>query len=304
VKSNSTACPTRSAPINIFGVYDINFALEPHCDSNELSLAFMNVTGESGGAPLEIHVSKNFSTDPPEIIYQQFPADGEIYLDYDQYTFLKTPGEYRITIFQFQNEVVCNVSSETVDFNVPAPLSAQVGSVSESYPDIPTGKLNVVGFSGGVYPYNVRIELDSASSFALPSHVTEFEEAGSNSNQQIQMAYGDIPAGRYGIEVMDSLGCILNLVGRVPLDVDLFIPNVFTPNGDGSNDVFYIRNLPTATNQLMITNRWGKEVFASGNYQNNWDGQGAADGIYFYRLQVAEGDPLTGWIEIIRGKKP
>ena len=229
-----------------------------------------------------------------------------MYLDHDQYTFLQTPGEYRLKVIQFQNEAVCNYSSETVDFTVSAPLTAEITNLSESYPDIPTGKLNVSAFSGGVYPFDVRIELDSAASFSLPYHVTEFEEAGVNGNQQIEMEYANVPAGRYHVEVMDAQGCILDLTARVPLDIDLFIPNVFTPNGDGSNDVFFVRNLPRepATNELIITNRWGKQVFVSENYQNNWDAEGTADGIYFYRLQVADSDALTGWVEIIRGQKP
>jgi gliding motility-associated-like protein len=105
---------------------------------------------------------------------------------------------------------------------------------------------------------------------------------------------------------MDSIGCAIDLVVRVPLDEDLFIPNVFTPNGDGSNDVFFIRNLPAepSINQLIISNRWGKEVFVSENYQNNWDGAGVADGLYFYRLKIQGGEPFTGWVEIIRGPKP
>ena len=306
VKSNGVGCPTRSAPIKIFGVYAINFDLEPDCNNNELSMALVNVTGEPGGAPLEIQISKKLSSDPPEIIYKQFPANGEIYLDRNQYNFLKTPGDYRIRIIQFQNEVVCNLSSKTIDFKVPAPLTARIGLVSESFPDIPTGKLQVTGFSGGSYPYDVRIELDSASSFALPYHVTDFEEAGINQNQQVEMNYNGIPAGRYRVEVKDSLGCVLDLTTRVPLDVDLYIPNVFTPNNDGSNEVFFIRNLPPAPsiNQLVISNRWGKEVFVSDNYQNNWDGEGVADGIYYYRLQLADNNALTGWIEIIRGQKP
>jgi gliding motility-associated-like protein len=140
----------------------------------------------------------------------------------------------------------------------------------------------------------------------LPSYSTDFEEAGVNGNQQIHMPYRNIPAGRYDVEVMDSLGCAISFVARVPLDQDLFIPNVFTPNGDGSNDQFFIRNLPAepAVNQLLINNRWGKQVFSSENYKNNWDAEGVADGIYFYRLQVGAADALTGWVEIIRGPKP
>ena len=306
IKSNSAACPTRSAPINIFGVYAINFDIQPTCNGTDLSITLLNVTGETGGAPLEIQFFKKFSNGPPEIIYKQFPANGEIYLDYNQHIFLQTPGEYQIKIIQFQNDVVCNVSSRLVDFTVPEPLFARVGETNESYPDIPTGSLQIAGITGGLNPYDVRIELDSASSLALSAYETDFEEAGLNNNQQFEMVYENIPSGRYTVEVMDSLGCSIELIARVPMDKDLFIPNVFTPNGDGSNDVFYIRNLPTAPsiNQLIISNRWGKEVFVSENYQNNWDGEGAADGIYYYRLQVENDEAAIGWIEIIRGQKP
>jgi gliding motility-associated-like protein len=306
VKAGAGVCPTRSAPIQIFGVQPVTFELEPDCVNNELSLALVNVTGDADGAPLEIQISKKLSSDAPEIVYVQFPMDGEIYLDRDQYSFLKVPGEYRIRIIQFQDEVVCNFTSESADFVVPSQLTANIGRVSESYPDVPSGQLFVNGFNGGAFPYEVRIELDSASSFSLPSYETNFQEAGLNENQQIEMKYSDIPAGRYSVEIMDQVGCVLNLVARVPLDVDLFIPNVFTPNGDGSNDVFFIRNLPQepAVNQLTITNRWGKQVFVSENYKNNWDGTDAADGIYFYRLQVSDDKPMTGWVEIIRGPKP
>ncbi len=306
VKSDNGECPTRSAPIDIFGVYPIRFDVEPDCNENELSIGLINVTGDPNGAPLEIQVFKKLSSDPPEIIYKQFPANGQIYLDHDLYAFLQTAGEYQIKIVQFQNQVVCNLSSGIVDLNVPAPLTAQVGPVSESYPDIPTGKLDLTGFSGGMDPYKVRIELDSAASIALQEYATNFEPPLINGNQEFEMAYQNIPAGRYQVIVTDSLGCTLTLVARVPLDKDLFVPNVFTPNGDGSNDVFFIRNLPgaPAVNQLIISNRWGKEVFASKNYQNNWDGEGVADGLYYYRLKVVDGDPITGWVEIMRGPKP
>jgi gliding motility-associated-like protein len=88
------------------------------------------------------------------------------------------------------------------------------------------------------------------------------------------------------------------------MDLDIFIPNVFTPNDDGANEVFFIRNLPDAGSELIVTNRWGKEVYVSEGYRNDWKGEGAADGIYFYRLKINGKDPITGWVEIMRGQKP
>ena len=88
------------------------------------------------------------------------------------------------------------------------------------------------------------------------------------------------------------------------MDDELVIPTVFTPNGDLKNDVFDIKNLPEGENQLTISNRWGKVVFVSENYQRNWDGTGATDGIYFYRLRLPSGEIRKGWLEIMRGPKP
>jgi len=90
---------------------------------------------------------------------------------------------------------------------------------------------------------------------------------------------------------------------------DLFIPNLFTPNGDGNNDVFEIRGLNLfAENDLVIVNRWGNEVYKATNYQNNWTGEGLNEGTYYYLLRVREnaGAPwqvFKGYITLIRAFK-
>ncbi|WP_316832659.1 gliding motility-associated C-terminal domain-containing protein [Pedobacter aquatilis] len=90
---------------------------------------------------------------------------------------------------------------------------------------------------------------------------------------------------------------------------DLFIPTLFTPNGDGDNDVFEIRGLELfAENTLVITNRWGNEVYKSNNYTNNWNGDGLNEGTYYYLLKVREtnnGEWFTyaGWTTLIRAFK-
>ena len=69
----------------------------------------------------------------------------------------------------------------------------------------------------------------------------------------------------------------------------LFVPNLFTPNGDGVNDTFEIRGLELfVENELIIINRWENEIFRAKNYQNNWSGLGLNEGTYFYILKVKE----------------
>lgn len=77
------------------------------------------------------------------------------------------------------------------------------------------------------------------------------------------------------------------IVKAVADDVlDLQIPNIFTPNGDGINDYFVIKNLDKYTsNQLIISNRAGKVVFEKNNYQNNWDASNISEGVYYYVLK-------------------
>lgn len=89
----------------------------------------------------------------------------------------------------------------------------------------------------------------------------------------------------------------------------LFIPNLYTPNGDGTNDVFEIRGLELfAENDITIVNRWGNEVFKASNYKNNWTGEGLNEGTYYYVLRVretigSEWQVFKGYITLIRAFK-
>src|SRR5690606_10679860 len=53
----------------------------------------------------------------------------------------------------------------------------------------------------------------------------------------------------------------------------IFIPTAFSPNGDDNNDVFKVRGEYIDNLEMMIYDRWGKEVFKTDNLNNGWDGR-------------------------------
>ncbi|MGH2553979.1 MAG: PKD domain-containing protein, partial [Chitinophagaceae bacterium] len=93
---------------------------------------------------------------------------------------------------------------------------------------------------------------------------------------------------RYLVYFTDTNGCSNTasiLVTVVCKNANLFIPNTFSPNGDGSNDVFYPRGKGLDRVILLrIFNRWGEVVFENRNFPVN--------------------DPSSGWNGSFEGKKP
>ena len=78
--------------------------------------------------------------------------------------------------------------------------------------------------------------------------------------------------------------------------------NVITPNRDGLNDVLVIDNLQLYPgNTFTVYNRWGREVYSTSNYQNNWGGDANTPaGSYFYLLKLPNGTSIKNWFEIIK----
>lgn len=60
----------------------------------------------------------------------------------------------------------------------------------------------------------------------------------------------------------------------------VFVPNAFTPNGDGLNDVFLPQTRNLVSYEMSIVNRWGEIVFKTKNTQQGWDGKDAQADVY------------------------
>ncbi|HUR30277.1 MAG TPA: gliding motility-associated C-terminal domain-containing protein, partial [Saprospiraceae bacterium] len=90
------------------------------------------------------------------------------------------------------------------------------------------------------------------------------------------------------------------------------LPNAFTPNGDGHNDLFKpFKSRFIESIDFKIFNRWGQVVYTTNDPQINWNGvnesgKEVSDGVYFYTCQAFESQSLppiilSGYIELIRG---
>jgi gliding motility-associated-like protein len=87
---------------------------------------------------------------------------------------------------------------------------------------------------------------------------------------------------------------------------DFFIPQGFSPNGDGDNDRFEITGISAYPNsELVIFNRWGQQVYVSPDYTNDWHGQSnngrlLENDTYFYVLNLSDGTAYNGFVVIKR----
>ncbi len=104
----------------------------------------------------------------------------------------------------------------------------------------------------------------------------------------------------YRISYTDECGNESALSAEVceNLSNQILIPNAFTPNGDGVNDIFRAADGVYRNFEFMIYNRWGALVFASSSIANGWDGttngQLSPAGAYVYRIQYFDvSDRLT-----------
>jgi gliding motility-associated-like protein len=92
----------------------------------------------------------------------------------------------------------------------------------------------------------------------------------------------------YGVSFVDSNGCrntgAINIV-VICKNANVFMPNTFSPNGDGNNDLFYPRGRGIERiKMLRVFNRWGQVVYERRDFPIN--------------------DPLSGWDGKYKGQKP
>ncbi|HSY76363.1 MAG TPA: gliding motility-associated C-terminal domain-containing protein, partial [Bacteroidia bacterium] len=109
--------------------------------------------------------------------------------------------------------------------------------------------------------------------------------------------------------VTNKYGCADSASDTVVVLEGIYVPNVFTPNGDGINDVFHVTAGGMKTYSIEIFNRWGERVFIANSPDIDWSGRSTAgvdesDGTYYYIIKATDyrGKDFSsnGYIQLIR----
>jgi len=121
--------------------------------------------------------------------------------------------------------------------------------------------------------------------------------------------------GTYAVAlvVKSDKGCVDTIVRPIVVgeDFGIYVPDAFTPNADGLNDVFQPKGFGIVKYELQIFDRWGEKIFGSKSFEEGWDGkyQGRggkiiADGVYTWLINITDvfgkAHELKGHVTLIK----
>jgi gliding motility-associated-like protein len=125
-----------------------------------------------------------------------------------------------------------------------------------------------------------------SSALNLQPDCSIFEEGLTENTFRFYFSVADDPCFT---QKMDTLSLAVTLREKTISFSDLRLPNVFTPNGDGINEVFKIENLPEDVcdnrfENIQVINRWGKVLYQNTERVFEWDGGNYPAGTYYYQV--------------------
>ncbi|MCX6255138.1 MAG: gliding motility-associated C-terminal domain-containing protein, partial [Bacteroidia bacterium] len=191
-----------------------------------------------------------------------------------------TVGTHDVTVID------ANLCTTSVPFTITEPSIIAIDPVvtNATCPDEPDGSITLT-ITGGTHPYNVI-----------------WSDGTSTQNRT------GLTAATYSLVATDINGCSFPFdvtVGFTGSDNCLVIPQIITPNNDGYNDTWVIKNIDLFPNaEVKVFNRWGKLVFRTKNISANpWDGVFKGEPLptdsYHYVLDLNDGsEPRSGAISV------
>ncbi len=142
---------------------------------------------------------------------------------------------------------------------------------------------------------------NNTDTLSLSEHVYWNWDMGDFSTlHNFEFLYMYSEGGEYDIRLIGYTHeeCMDTLILPITVNANVSIPNVFTPNGDGINDVF-LSNTPSVT--LIVMNRWGQELYqGTEGWDGTFNGNEMSAGTYFYIITMPNGEKHEGPLMLIR----
>ena len=158
--------------------------------------------------------------------------------------------------------------------------------------------------SSGIAPLNVSFTNNSTNC------VTYYWDFGNGDTSTVQhpssLTYTTDSTYTVTLIACNAGGCCDTVTHTIIVETNSIcsFANVFTPNGDGMNDVFEVDCERIVEFNIVIFNRWGNKMFESNDINNSWDGENAPDGTYFYIIKAIGLDDIVwdkqGSVSLIR----
>ncbi len=216
---------------------EVNVAYEPLFDP--ISSAF--------GCEGEVFVfdaNKGNDIDIASYNWFRWSGDGYVEIGHTEPTLeITEAGHYRVEIETADGCFVLNDEADVQVFSKP-----EIISVDQS-----------------VYK---EITLTASNSIEPYEYAVNYQNFTANNN------FKGLDNGDYFFRVRDKLGCQTDTILTVNNEVDVFVPNYFTPNGDGYNEHWVIEGLERLPNtEIIVYNRFGKIVHKAFAYEGFWDGK-------------------------------
>jgi gliding motility-associated-like protein len=161
-------------------------------------------------------------------------------------------------------------------------------------------------------PINFEVDFENASDNEVAWNWDFGDGIGESDLQNPSYSYPD--EGDYVVTliVTGSSGCLDSAQTTLTISGELIlpprVPNSFSPNGDGTNDVYYVRGGPFIELDFRVYDGWGREIWSTTDQEIGWDGtEGGKQspvGVYVYTLKATnlEGEEydFTGRINLLR----
>jgi gliding motility-associated-like protein len=180
-------------------------------------------------------------------------------------------GTYTVTV----SDGNCTNSITVNIVNIPAPTAAFTYTPSVIYSSNPD--VQFLNQSSGGTIFNWFFGDGATSLIESPSHT-----------------YINPQSYTIVLVVKDNFGCSDTTSQAITINekILILVPNIFTPNGDGFNDIFIPEILNIELLKMTVFNRWGDKIYISEDNIQGWDGTNngkeVPDGVYFWIIEYKE----------------